>query len=105
MAGPNILNFGSKVVFVNENPLTLPTFAGPTPPGTPVAGDFFYNSSGQTLEFYNGSVWVSVGTVSLTGQSLTSGNIIVGGGSNLSTSVAVSGDISLSNAGVAALTA
>lgn len=45
----------------------------------------------------------SIAGVSPVGSSLTSGNLIVGNGSNIAASVAMSGDITLSNTGVTAI--
>jgi hypothetical protein len=54
----NSLVFGSKVIFVNGNPITLPTAA--SDPGTAVAGDMYYNTTSNTVKNYSGSAWVNV---------------------------------------------
>src|SRR5277367_2137673 len=74
----NALNFGSKVVFLNGLPVTLPVLA--SNPGSAVAGDFFYNSTSQAVEYYNGSTWVSLGTGAgtVTSVSVVSANGLAG---------------------------
>jgi hypothetical protein len=61
-------------------------------------------SSGQFL-YTNGSGTLAWGTPSGTGLSstLTSGYVFVGNGSNVATGVAISGDITITNAGVTAI--
>ncbi len=65
MAGPNILNFASKVaflngvVFLNGVALTLPN--APSDPVTASAGDMYYNSVSNTIRFYNGTIWSDIG--------------------------------------------
>lgn len=58
MSGPNILNFGSKVVFLNGQPVTLPNSA--SDPGTAAAGDMYYNSVSNVIRYYNGSTWQNI---------------------------------------------
>jgi hypothetical protein len=60
MAGPNILNFASKVVFLNGQPITLPIAA--TMPGSATAGDMYYNSTTNTINYYNGATWITIGS-------------------------------------------
>ena len=59
MAGPNVINFASKVIFLNGSPITLPVAAAD--PGTAVAGDMYFNSVSNVVRFYNGSVWAAIG--------------------------------------------
>lgn len=65
MAGPNTLNFASKVtflngvVFLNGVALTLPNAT--SDPGSAGAGDMYYNSTSNTIRFYNGTVWADIG--------------------------------------------
>ena len=68
MAGPNILNFASKVVFLNGLPLTLPIAA--SDPGSAIAGDLYYNSVSNLIRYYNGTIWSSVGSGSGTVTSI-----------------------------------
>lgn len=76
-------------------------------PSSPQNGQIYYNTSSNVLRQYINGAWqdITAGSVSLTGQSLTSGNIIVGNGSNLSASVTPSGDVTISNTGVTTITA
>ena len=55
MAGPNILNFASKVVFLNGQAITLPGAA--SDPGSASTGDMYYNTTSNTVRFYNGTIW------------------------------------------------
>lgn len=70
MAGPNTLNFGSKVqflngaVFINGAPISLP--ASGSDPGTATSGDIYYNSISNTVRYYNGTTWISLGASSAT---------------------------------------
>jgi hypothetical protein len=65
MAGPNILNFASKVaflngvVFVNGTAVTLPNST--TDPVSAIAGDMYYNSVSNTVRFFNGTTWADMG--------------------------------------------
>lgn len=63
------------------------------------AGGIRYNSA--SLYYCNGTSWTSIGGGSL--PSLTSANIWVGNGSNVATAVAVTGDVTITNAGVTAI--
>lgn len=72
----NELKISGKLVLLGGNPITLPIAA--SNPGSAVSGDLYYNSTDNTVHYYNGSAWISIGTVSLTGQVLTTGSIIVG---------------------------
>jgi hypothetical protein len=60
MAGPNILNIGSKVVFLNGQAITLPSAASNPSPANP--GDMYYNSVSNTLNYYNGTTWINLGS-------------------------------------------
>jgi hypothetical protein len=60
----NELKFGNKVVFINGNPITLPTAS--SDPGSATAGDLYYNSTSTVLRYYNGSVWSNVGVGTVT---------------------------------------
>jgi hypothetical protein len=68
MAGPNILSFGSKVaflngvIFVNGQSITLPAITAD--PGSPTAGEIYYNSTSNTVRYYNGTTWISLGSSS-----------------------------------------
>jgi hypothetical protein len=65
MAGPNVLNFASKVtflngvVFLNGVALTIPNAA--SDPGFASAGDMYYNSVSNTIRFFNGTIWADIG--------------------------------------------
>jgi hypothetical protein len=65
MAGPNTLTFTNKVtflngiVFLNGVALTLPNAV--SDPGTAVAGDMYYNSTSNTIRYYNGTIWQAIG--------------------------------------------
>ena len=72
MAGNNSLNFGSKVVFLNGLPLTLPTTSAD--PGTATAGDMYYNSTSHVIRYYNGTSWGQVGAGSVTSVGLADGS-------------------------------
>ena len=81
MAGPNILNIGSKVVFlngaifVNGQTITLPASA--SDPGSPVVGEMYYNSTSNTIHYYNGTIWISLGASS---SNYTVNTFILGSG-------------------------
>jgi hypothetical protein len=74
----NALNFGSKVVFLNGFAVTLPIAA--SNPASAVAGDFYYNSTSNTIYYYNGSAWVQLATggTALTSVSVASANGLAG---------------------------
>ena len=86
MAGPNIINFGSKVqflngaLFVNGVAVSLPSSA--TDPVSASAGDIYFNSVSNVVRYYNGTTWVSLGasssTYSVNMFVLGSGNITDG---------------------------
>lgn len=97
MAGPNILNFDSKVAFLGGIPLTLPVAA--TDPGSASNGDVYYNSTSGMIRFYNGTTWANVSS----GGTVTSIGLVEGseGGSQTiftisSSPVTANGNISLS---------
>lgn len=83
----NIFNVNSKLVINSkEDPMTLPRLATDPISGM-VAGDFYYNTTEQTVKYFNGTAWSAVasGVVSLEGQALDENHIIVG--DNTDTSV------------------
>ena len=81
MAGPNVINFGSKVAFLNGVALlngvaiSLPNSA--TNPGTAIAGDIYYNTVSNAILYYNGTAWISLGASS---SSYTVNTFILGSG-------------------------
>ena len=75
MPGPNILNFASKVVFLNGQPITLPIAA--STPVTAIGGDLYYNSTTNTLNYYNGTIWINLGA---TGSNYTINTFILSSG-------------------------
>lgn len=85
----NSLIFGSKVVFINGNPITLATAA--SDPGSAVAGDMYYNTTSNTPHFYNGSAWLSIGSGSgtVTTVSVVTANGLAGTVANASTTPAI----------------
>jgi len=54
----NEFNIGNKLVLRNGNAMTLGRAA--SDPGSPVAGDQYYNTVSNVIRFYNGSVWADV---------------------------------------------
>lgn len=79
----SIMYLGSKVVYLNGVPMTLPIAA--SDPGSAVAGDFYYNSTSNTPRYYNGSAWEPVGGGIVDSVSVASANGLAGsssGGAN-----------------------
>lgn len=66
------LKFGNQVVFLNGNPIGLPTAA--SDPGSPVIGYEYYNTSLLTVRTYNGSAWVSSGSGTVTSVAFADGS-------------------------------
>jgi len=60
MAGPNVLNFSSKVIFLNGQAVTLP--GATSDPSPAVAGDMYYNSTTNLVRYYNGTIWQDMGS-------------------------------------------
>jgi hypothetical protein len=91
----NELKLGQKLVLVGNQPMTMVSLA--TDPGSAVNGDMYYSTSLNTVRLYQAGAWTSMasGSVSLTGQALSTANIVVGNGSNLSAAVNTSsaGDV------------
>lgn len=58
----NALQFGSKVVFLNGSPLTLPSAA--TDPVSAVNGDMYYNTSVNKVKVYSGGAWTILSAAS-----------------------------------------
>jgi len=67
---------------------------------SPATGLSIYNTTTSDIEFYNGTVWSGSATTSL-----TSSHILVGNASNLATDTAMTGDVSITNAGVTSILA
>jgi hypothetical protein len=65
-------------------------------------GALYYNTVSNVIRQYINGAWVDISdsAATLLGLPLNSANIVVGNGSNLSASVPLSGDATLSNAGV-----
>lgn len=61
-------------------------------------GDLFHNTSDHKLYVYNGTAWIAVD------NTLKSGQIYVGNTSNIATSVALSGDATITNSGKLTIT-
>jgi hypothetical protein len=80
--------------------LKLASFA--SDPASPENGVMYYNSTSNLVRQYINGGWANIasGSVSLTGQSLTNGAIIIGNGSGQSAAVTPSGDATISNTGV-----
>ena len=78
-----------------------------TPAGSSgnAVGEQWLDTSGGTyaLKIWDGSAWQQTTASGL--ASLSSANILVGNGSNVAASVAVTGDVTISNAGVTAIAA
>jgi len=53
------LQASDRVIFTNTSSITLPAGDESTRPSTPVSGDIRYNTSTLSLEFWNGSTWLS----------------------------------------------
>jgi hypothetical protein len=89
MSTNNTEYFGSKVVFLNGLPMTLPVAA--SDPGTATAGDFYYNTTSNTPKYYNGSAWVMVGDAdgTVTSVSVVSANGLAGTVANATTTPAI----------------
>lgn len=83
----NRFNLTGKVVFNTKEAITLPRSA--SAPANPVAGDMYFNTTTNQVQIYKDGSWqdVTVGSVSLTGQTLVENGIIVGDASGASTAV------------------
>ena len=94
----NELILRNKIIFSGGQPLTLPVAS--SDPGSAVAGDLYFNSTSGKMRMYDGSAWANLttGSISLTGQTLNAGNVIIGNGSNASAAfdTASAGDIAAS---------
>jgi len=91
---------------LNQNELQFPVIhkvgSAPTSPAA-VAGQMYYNSSSNTLNFYNGSAWINVGG-DITG--VTAGDGLTGGGTTGAVTLnVVGGDGITANADDVAITA
>lgn len=84
-----------------EQPIRVGSLA--SDPASPENGQIYYNTTSNVLRQYINGAWANVtsGSVSLTGQSLSEFNIIVGNSSNASAAVdtSASGDIQVSSSG------
>jgi hypothetical protein len=49
---------GDRVVFDNTSSITIPVGNDAARPGTPTIGDFRYNTSSSSIEYWNGSGWI-----------------------------------------------
>jgi len=75
----NIFKFGQSIKLVSLA----------SDPSSPENGQLFYNTTTNTIRQYVNGAWASIaaGSVSLTGQALNDGEIIVGDASNLSAAI------------------
>ena len=80
----NQFNISGKLVLTAQQAMTLPKLSAA--PGSPVAGDMYYNTTSNKVQTYNGSAWqdVSTGSTSLTGQTLAQHDVLIGNASGLS---------------------
>jgi hypothetical protein len=102
------IGYGSTVTASNTIQLGNTDIANVKTSGTITAGAVTYpkvdGSNGQVL-VTNGSGVATFRTIDGEGASLTDGKILVGNASNVATAVNVSGDITMTNAGVASIAA
>jgi hypothetical protein len=102
------IGYGSTVSASNTIQLGNTDIANVKTSGTITAGNVTYpkldGSNGQVL-VTNGSGVATFKTMDLAGTNLTDGKILVGNASNIATAVNVSGDITMTNAGVASIAA
>jgi hypothetical protein len=86
----NELKIGNKLVLLNGYPIKLPAAAS-DPSG--VSGDIYFNTTSSKIRLFNGSIWqdLASGSLTLTGQPLLDGQIIVGNASDLSAVVDTDG--------------
>jgi hypothetical protein len=75
--------------------------SGNVPTATAVTGDITISNAGVTGAVVNADISASAAIGFSKLAALTSGNILVGNGSNVATSVPVSGDVTLANTGAA----
>jgi hypothetical protein len=102
------IGYGSTVSASNTIQLGNTDIANVKTSGTITAGAVTYpkvdGSNGQVLAT-NGSGVATFKTMDLAGTNLSDGKILVGNASNVATAVNVSGDITMTNAGVASIAA
>jgi len=70
-------NGTGTLVISATNSMRPPTGTTAQRPGSPTAGDFRYNSTGNNLEYYNGSTWIQL---SASGSSIISSQTFTGNG-------------------------
>jgi hypothetical protein len=96
-AGATALEYGSVSGFVTDVSATLPlSSSGGTTPDISIA-----LADTSTDGYISSTDWNTFNNK--IGPTLTSGNLLIGNGSNVATSVAMTGDISISNAGVTSI--
>ncbi|WP_413612342.1 tail fiber domain-containing protein [Bdellovibrio sp. HCB-110] len=95
MGSQDLTSVGNIAMSSNK---TLGLSSNAADPGSPSVGQVWYNSTANTIMYYDGS---SVKTLGVT--NLDSAKIWVGNGSNVATAVFMSGDVSIDNAGATSL--
>lgn len=112
-----VASFAANVTCSGTGAIGVPSGTEEQRPGTPATGMVRFNSTSSVFEGYNGSAWgplteavayTAGNGLTITGSqfaldTLPAGYLIVGDGSNVATSVQITGDVLFSSSGVTSI--
>ena len=97
----NIVGYGNGVNFQGSKIVTWTTAARPSPPTAGVIG---FNSSFNVYEYWNGTIWVSIGSGTGSVTSVATGNGLTGGPITSTGTISLVAPVSVANGGTGLIT-
>ncbi len=91
----------NNILTVNGSVTLTPTT---TAPSTPTVGQFYFNTTTNDYVYWNGSAWVTIGSTGGGLPTLNNGQLWIGSDTDVATAQTITGDGTISNAGLLTVT-